>query len=134
MKEPRMTQTKMQPLEILSSLGINGLHTVIPVHGGFDMAMWKVEYEGQTYALRVFPPERQEDCERDHGMCGGWGLNLAACRRRSMQCQLLICSVNSQRHGLPGNAKGNRQCKIACVTCLLKRWLCCISTITRVTC
>ncbi len=53
-----MTQTKMQPLEILSSLGINGLHTVIPVQGGFDMAMWKVEYEGQTYALRVFPPGR----------------------------------------------------------------------------
>ncbi len=63
-----MTQTKMQPLEILSSLGINGLHTVIPVQGGFDMAMWKVEYEGQTYALRVFPPGRQEDCERERGV------------------------------------------------------------------
>jgi len=60
-----MTQTNMQPLEILSSLGTNGLHTVIPVQGGFDMAMWKVEYEGQTYALRVFQPGRHEDCERE---------------------------------------------------------------------
>jgi aminoglycoside phosphotransferase (APT) family kinase protein len=29
------------------------------------MALWKVEYEGQTYALRVFPPRRHEDCERE---------------------------------------------------------------------
>lgn len=60
-----MTQTTMQPLEILSLLGINGTPTVIPVQGGFDMAMWKVEYEGQTYALRVFEPGRHEDCERE---------------------------------------------------------------------
>ena len=60
-----MTQTTMQPLEILSSLGINGTPTVIPLQGGFDMAMWKVEYESQTYALRVFRPGRYEDCERE---------------------------------------------------------------------
>ena len=60
-----MTQTNMQPLEILSSLGIYGPSTVTPIQGGFDMAMWKVEYEGQTYALRVFRPGEHEDCERE---------------------------------------------------------------------
>ena len=56
-----MRQTNMQPLEILSALGLNGTPTVIPVQGGFDMALWKVEYESRTYALRVFRPGRHED-------------------------------------------------------------------------
>ena len=60
-----MAQTNMQPLEILSALGIGGTPTVIPVQGGFDMAMWKVEYAGRTYALRVFRPGRRADCERE---------------------------------------------------------------------
>jgi hypothetical protein len=65
LKEPWMTQTTMQPLEILASLGIDGTPTVTPVQGGFDMAIWKVKYEGQTYALRVFRPDRHEACERE---------------------------------------------------------------------
>src|SRR5258708_38578540 len=65
MKEPCMTQTDLSPLEILRSLGINGTPTVTPVQGGFDMAMWKVEYEDQTYALRVFRPGEHEDCEHE---------------------------------------------------------------------
>ncbi len=65
MKEPRMTQTNIQPLEILSSLGINGTPTVTPVQGGFDMAMWKVGYADQTYALRVFRAGALADCERE---------------------------------------------------------------------
>ncbi|MGO8946974.1 MAG: phosphotransferase family protein [Ktedonobacterales bacterium] len=60
-----MTQTTLQPLEILSSLGVSGTTTISPVQGGSDMAMWKVEYEGQTYALRVFGPGRQEEYERE---------------------------------------------------------------------
>lgn len=60
-----MTQTNLEPLEILSSLGIYGTPMVTPVQGGFDMAMWKVEHEGQTYALRVFRPGEQKNCERE---------------------------------------------------------------------
>ena len=60
-----MTQTSIQPLEILSSLGINEMPTVVPVQGGFDMAMWKVEYAGQVYALRVFRSGGYADCERE---------------------------------------------------------------------
>jgi aminoglycoside phosphotransferase (APT) family kinase protein len=29
------------------------------------MAMWKVEYEDQIYALRVFRPGKHEDCEHE---------------------------------------------------------------------
>jgi aminoglycoside phosphotransferase (APT) family kinase protein len=65
MKEPYMTQTDLSPLEILRSLGINGTPTITPVQGGFDMAMWKVEYEDQVYALRVFQSGGHEDYEHE---------------------------------------------------------------------
>jgi aminoglycoside phosphotransferase (APT) family kinase protein len=58
-----MTQSELPPLEILRTLRINGMPTVTAVQGGFDMAMWKVEHEGQTYALRVFRAGAHEDCE-----------------------------------------------------------------------
>ncbi|HLZ61148.1 MAG TPA: phosphotransferase [Ktedonosporobacter sp.] len=61
-----MTQTdNLQPLEILHSLGINGTPVATPLLGGFDMAMWKVECEGQAYALRVFRPGQHEDCKHE---------------------------------------------------------------------
>jgi aminoglycoside phosphotransferase (APT) family kinase protein len=60
-----MTQTDLVPLEILRSLGIDGTPTVTPVQDGFDMAIWKVEYEDQTYALRVFRPGEHEECEHE---------------------------------------------------------------------
>ncbi|GER92268.1 hypothetical protein KDW_64300 [Dictyobacter vulcani] len=60
-----MTQIDLSPLEILRSLGIDGTPTVTPVQSGFDMAMWKVEYEDQTYALRVFRPGEHEECEHE---------------------------------------------------------------------
>jgi aminoglycoside phosphotransferase (APT) family kinase protein len=60
-----MTQTDLAPLEILRSLGIDGTPTVTPVQDGFDMAIWKVEYEDQTYALRVFRPGEHEECEHE---------------------------------------------------------------------
>jgi aminoglycoside phosphotransferase (APT) family kinase protein len=58
-------QNDLSPLEILRSLGINGTLTVTPVQGGFDMAMWRVEYEDQIYALRVFRPGEHANCERE---------------------------------------------------------------------
>src|SRR5260370_8456634 len=59
-KEPRMTQSELAPLEILSTLGINGMPTVTPWQGWFDMPMWKCGHEGQPSALRVFPPRAQQ--------------------------------------------------------------------------
>ena len=60
-----MTQTDLSPLDVLHSLGITGTPTVTSVQAGFDRAMWKVEYEDQTYALRVFRPGEDGDCKRE---------------------------------------------------------------------
>src|SRR5258708_5901322 len=65
MKEPGMTQTDLSPLAMLRSLGITGTPTITPVQGGFDMAMWKVESEDQTYALRVFRAGAHAECEHE---------------------------------------------------------------------
>src|SRR5258708_36013371 len=58
-----MSPSELAPMEMLATLVINGMPTVTPVQGGFDMAMWKVEHEGQTSALRMFPAGAYEDCE-----------------------------------------------------------------------
>lgn len=60
-----MRQTDLQPLDILRTLGIVGTPTISPVQGGYDMAMWKVEYEGQSYALRVFRVGAHEYCAHE---------------------------------------------------------------------
>jgi aminoglycoside phosphotransferase (APT) family kinase protein len=60
-----MMQTDIQPLAILHALRIEGTPIIAPVQGGFDMAMWKVEHEGRSYALRVFRPGEHERCERE---------------------------------------------------------------------
>lgn len=60
-----MTQDEPQPVEILNSLGINGTPTVTLAQGGYDMAIWKVEHESQTYALRLFHAGEHEHCERE---------------------------------------------------------------------
>jgi aminoglycoside phosphotransferase (APT) family kinase protein len=65
MEVVHVTQADLHPQEILRSLGINGTPTITPVQGGFDMAMWKVEYEGQSYALRVFREGEHVRCERE---------------------------------------------------------------------
>ncbi len=60
-----MTQTEIDPLEVLRALGISETPTIVPARGGFDMAMWKVELAGQSYALRVFRAGDHEQCERE---------------------------------------------------------------------
>ena len=60
-----MIETDLQPLEILRALGLDGEPEIAPARGGFDMAMWRVEYEGRSYALRVFRPGEQAYCERE---------------------------------------------------------------------
>lgn len=60
-----MMQSELPPLGILRNLGIDGASTVTPIQGGFDMAMWKVEHEGRTFALRVFRAGTHQDCERE---------------------------------------------------------------------
>ncbi|GHO50388.1 phosphotransferase family protein [Ktedonospora formicarum] len=63
-----MMPSELAPLEILQTLGINGMPIATPVQGGFDMAMWKVEHEGQISALRVFRVGAHEDCEHEQSV------------------------------------------------------------------
>jgi aminoglycoside phosphotransferase (APT) family kinase protein len=48
----------LNPRAILDSLGYPGADTVIPVSGGRDTAIFRVEHGGDAYALRVFRPEQ----------------------------------------------------------------------------
>jgi aminoglycoside phosphotransferase (APT) family kinase protein len=50
----------LNPDPILEALGVRGAVAVAPVSGGWDTAIWRVELEGSTYALRVFRPEQVE--------------------------------------------------------------------------
>ncbi|GLV60835.1 hypothetical protein KDH_76540 [Dictyobacter sp. S3.2.2.5] len=59
---------ELPALEILRALGVNGAPVATPLRGGFDMAMWRVEHEGQLYALRVFRPDEHEECEREQAV------------------------------------------------------------------
>ncbi|GHO85851.1 phosphotransferase family protein [Dictyobacter formicarum] len=60
-----MMLSELPVLEVLRALGVSGTPTVSALRGGFDMAMWRVEHEGQTYALRVFRSGAHEDCEHE---------------------------------------------------------------------
>lgn len=63
-----MTQSELPLLEILRTFEINGMPTVTAVQGGFDTAIWKVEHEGQTYALRVFRAGTHKNCEYERAV------------------------------------------------------------------
>ena len=60
-----MTQAELLPLEIRRVLGIKGNPATTAVHGGFDMALWRVEHEEKSYALRVFDAGAYEECEHE---------------------------------------------------------------------
>ncbi len=53
-----MNQSELRPNEILQTLGVLGVQSVTPVHGGYGTAIWRVEARGTVYALRVFRPEQ----------------------------------------------------------------------------
>lgn len=63
-----MIPDDIQPLEILHALGIDEFSSVTPLQGGQDMAMWKVEWGEQPYALRVFPPGEHARCEHERAV------------------------------------------------------------------
>lgn len=55
----------LNPVDILTSLGITTTTVITPVHGGTDTAIWRVEHDSMTSALRVFRPEQAQvyQCE-----------------------------------------------------------------------
>src|SRR5262249_27466882 len=57
--------TAPDPRAILTALGVDDVTAIQPVSGGWDTALWKVERPGGAFALRVFPPGREDDCRRE---------------------------------------------------------------------
>jgi aminoglycoside phosphotransferase (APT) family kinase protein len=50
---------------ILETLSCGDVSAVAPVRAGSDTAIWRIESAGHFYALRVFPPGREDGCERE---------------------------------------------------------------------
>lgn len=57
--------TTLDPLAILASLGINDITQTERITVGSDTAIWRVIWQAQPYALRVFRPEQAAMCERE---------------------------------------------------------------------
>ena len=55
----------LNPTDILTALGITTVTAIIPVHGGTDTALWRVEHGSLTSALRVFRPEQAATYQRE---------------------------------------------------------------------
>jgi aminoglycoside phosphotransferase (APT) family kinase protein len=58
-------QSALDPHAILASLGITDAIQIEPVSGGFDTAIWCVEWQSASYALRVFRPEQTATYQRE---------------------------------------------------------------------
>ena len=58
-------QSSLDPHAILASLGITDAVQAEPVLGGADTALWRVSWQGESFALRVFRPEQAAVCERE---------------------------------------------------------------------
>ncbi len=55
----------LDPLGILAALGLEPPMAVSPVTGGWDTAVWRVDYGATAFALRVFRPEQALVCRRE---------------------------------------------------------------------
>jgi aminoglycoside phosphotransferase (APT) family kinase protein len=55
----------LDPTDILDTLGVVGPARAIPVSGGADTLIWRVEAAGQVSALRLFRPEQAAMAQRE---------------------------------------------------------------------
>src|SRR5713226_3809693 len=60
-----MENDDLDPLAILQTLGLADVTAIVPVHGGSDTSIWRIERAGEIYALRVFGSGEHDDCERE---------------------------------------------------------------------
>ncbi|MBI1279054.1 MAG: phosphotransferase [Anaerolineaceae bacterium] len=58
-------QSSLDPYAILASLDITDAAQIEPVNGGFDTAIWRVQWHGAFYALRVFRSEQAPVAEKE---------------------------------------------------------------------
>ncbi|MDQ2715423.1 MAG: phosphotransferase, partial [Chloroflexota bacterium] len=60
-----MMISHLDPQAILQALGVTDATAITPVHGGSDTAVWRIEWGGESFALRVFREGEHDDCERE---------------------------------------------------------------------
>lgn len=60
-----MANASLDPLAILAAIGVHDATAATPVSGGQDTAIWRVDYAGGRYALRVFAPGEERKCARE---------------------------------------------------------------------
>jgi aminoglycoside phosphotransferase (APT) family kinase protein len=60
-----MSATEPDPKEILAALGATGAAEIIPVRGGQDTLIWRVDTNGTRYALRLFRAGEERKCARE---------------------------------------------------------------------
>jgi aminoglycoside phosphotransferase (APT) family kinase protein len=60
-----MSNSQLNPLTILQTLGLTNPSAVTPITGGADTALWRVEAGDQTYALRLFRPEQTQTAQKE---------------------------------------------------------------------
>ena len=60
-----MNDEPLDPTDILDALGVVGPARAMPVSGGADTLIWRVEAAGQVSALRLFRPEQATMAQRE---------------------------------------------------------------------
>ena len=60
-----MSDEPLDPTDILHTLGVAGPTRAIPVSGGADTLIWRVEAAGQVSGLRLFRPEQAAMARRE---------------------------------------------------------------------
>jgi aminoglycoside phosphotransferase (APT) family kinase protein len=66
LQQPHLVSDEpLDPTDILDALGVVGPARAIPVSGGADTLIWRVEANGQFSALRLFRPEQAELTQRE---------------------------------------------------------------------
>lgn len=58
-------RTELDPVAILQALGVRRPASIAPVSGGFDARIWRLEYAGHCFALRVLRPEQHGTAQRE---------------------------------------------------------------------
>ena len=55
----------LDPHDILKTLGVQTVHAIVPVMGGADTALWRVEHDDRSSALRVFRSSQWSAFDRE---------------------------------------------------------------------
>src|SRR5689334_4854383 len=60
-----VTADDLDPRAILAALGVADATELVPVAGGWDTRLWRVERGGRRFGLGVFRAEQAEICRRE---------------------------------------------------------------------